>query len=292
MRKRLREFGQWLWAFIKDYVPWTGMDQFLDSTWGKGFLATLRITAVTASLWLISHLAALSPAWKGGLLGAFIATAVVAVAILFFSPTSPKFRKPKPKSPYISGEGFFDSMVNMQIAQKAFLKAMDRITQTHIGLTSKINNHTAAIEKIKRSGRDVFARMRRESLGAAQSTNDASNEFEKVLPELAESASVYFDGQLQLVSRADATNPGQRVQLEKLCEVVGNLRKTNAGARDSHTFYLNTLAGAKGFAGELDTAVVRMSEKVTETIQIANDVETRCDAIIAAIESKLAKAAS
>ncbi|MGB8684013.1 MAG: hypothetical protein WCD12_14090 [Candidatus Binatus sp.] len=205
--------------------------------------------------------------------------------------TSPKLQKPKSRSPYISGElGFFDSMVNMEIAQRAFLKGMDRITQTHVGLTSRIKDHTAAMEKIKLSGRDVFAKMRKESLAAAQSTNDASNEFEEILPELAESASVYFEGQLQLVNRADAANPEQRTQLERLSGIVGNLRKSNAGARDSQTFYLNALAGSKGFSGELDAALVRMSDKVTEIIQISNNVETRCDAIIAAIKTKLAVA--
>ena len=92
MQKRLRAFGEWLWAFIKDYVPWTGMDQFLDSKWGKRFLTVVGGAIVTAVGTICSFLASLGPALKYGFAGAFLALILVAILILF--STEPANDKP------------------------------------------------------------------------------------------------------------------------------------------------------------------------------------------------------
>jgi hypothetical protein len=214
MRKQLKAFREWFVAFLKEYLPWTGTDQFLDSTWGKRFLTVLGGVVVTGASWIISFVANVPSGWKDGFFGAFVATISTAILIFFFSPTSPRQRVPK--SRYISGElGWIDKMVNMESAQKVFLNLLAKIAQTQGELTPRIKRHTAAIEKIKRSGRKVFSRMRKEAQKAARSTIDAASVYEEIIPELAESVSFYFDGQLLAVDRTNATNPQERGQLER-----------------------------------------------------------------------------
>lgn len=291
MRKRLKAFREWFVAFLKEYVPWTGTDQFLDSTWGRRFLTVLGGVVVTGASWIISFLANLPSGWKDGFFGAFLTTIFIAILIFFFSPTSPKQRVPK--SRYISGElGFFDTMVNMESAHEAFMNVMSKIAQTQNELGTRIGRHSAAMEKIKQSGRNVFPRMRKEAQRAATSTNDAASEYEKNLPELAESVSFYFDGQLAAIDRMNLTNPEERTGLQNLREVVGNLRKSNAANREAQKGYRKALKSSRGFSQDFNSALDRMDENIVKIIGVVDDVETRCNAVITAIDSKLTGATS
>jgi hypothetical protein len=286
MRKRLKALWNWFLQFLKDYLPWTGTDQFLDSIWGRRFLAVLGGAIVTGAGWLVSFFAHLPSGWTYGFLGAFVAATAIAVFIFFFSPSSPTQRQPK--SRYISGAtGFFDSMVNMESAHKAFLNVMSKIARTQNELTAQIKSCTAEMERIKQSGRNVFPRMRKAAQRAARYTNDAATEYEKNLPEMAESVSFYFDGQLMLIGRTDPTNTEQKAFLQKLREIVGNLRKNTADNRAAQRAYVKALETSRGFSQDLNSALDRMAEKVVNTIAVLDDVEGRCDAVIAAIDSKL-----
>jgi len=291
MRKRLKAFRDWFVGFLKEYLPWTGTDQFLDSAWGKRFLTFLGGAVVTGAGWTVSFLTHLPPALTYVFLGGFLTTVFIATLIFFFSPTSPKQRMLK--SRYISGElGFFDTMVNMESAHKAFLNVMDKITRTQIELTARIKKHGAAMEEIKRSGRTVFPRMRKEAQRAAKSTNDAATEYQKNLPELVESVSFYFDGQLAAIDRMNPTNPEERTGLQKLRETVANLRKINADNRKAQEGYRKALKIARGFSQDFNSALDRMDENVVKIIAVVDDMEIRCKAIITAIDSKLTGAAS
>ena len=112
-------------------------------------------------------------------------------------------------------------MVNMESAHEAFMNVMSKIAQTQNELGTRIGRHSAAMEKIKQSGRNVFPRMRKEAQRAATSTNDAASEYVKNLPELAESVSFYFDGQLAAIDRMNLTNPEERTGLQNLREESG-----------------------------------------------------------------------
>jgi hypothetical protein len=291
MRKRLKALWSWFLAFLKDYLPWTGTDQFLDSAWGRRFLAFLGGAIVTGAGWLLSFFAHLSSGWTYGFLGAFLATTAVAVLILLFSPASPKQKQAK--SRYISGElGFVDSMVNMEAAQKTFLKVLDKIARTQNDLTARIQKHTAAMEKIKRSGRNVFFRMRKEAQKAALSTTIAVSEYDEHIPELAESVSFYFDGQLLILDRTNPTNQQARDQLEALRQAIISLRKNTVVNRDAQKGYVAALNNNKGFSQDLNLALDQMIERVNRTTVVLDDVEARSSAMLTVINSKLTGAAA
>jgi len=284
MQKRLKALRDWCVEFLKEYLPWTGTDQFLDSAWGKRFLAFLGGAVVTGAGWMVSFLTHLPSALTYVFLGGFLTTALIAILIFLFSPTSPKQKK----SRYISGEiGFFDAMVNMESAHKAFMGVMSKISQTQVELNARIRGHTAAMGTIQQSGRNVFARMRKEAQRAARSTDAAATELEENLPELAESISFFFEGHLRLVGRANPADPGQREGLQTLKNAVASLRKSNAENRAAQTNFRKALEGPRGFSQDLNAAIDRMSEKIAKTISVLDDVETRCNAINTAIDSKL-----
>ena len=176
----------------------------------------------------------------------------------FYFLLLPLFANEKtPKSRYISGElGFVDSMVNMEYAQKAFLEVLGKIARTQNDLTARIKKHTAAMDKVKRSGRNVFFRMRKEAQKAARSTTVAATEYDQHIPELAESVAFYFDGQILAIERADPTIPQAREQLMGLRQAVDDLRKNAVVSREAQKGYvvalnnnLETLPGSQFGAG-------------------------------------------
>jgi len=277
---------KWLKDFLREYVPWTLVDQLIYTQTGRAFLASI---AGAAGTFLARAL--VEAAWlRNYLLIAFAVFLFIAAVLGIWEGLIAlrRFRERQPKSRYISGElGFFDRMVNMESAHKAFLNVMSRIVRTQNKLTARIKSHTAAMTKIQRSGRSVFSRMRKESQRAARSTDDAVREYEKNIPELAESISFYFEGQLAFIDRMDTANPEQRARLQKLREVTRNLRKSNAVNREAQEAYINALKVPRDFSQDLNSALDRMTEKILGSIRVLDDVETRCDAMLKAIDSKL-----
>jgi hypothetical protein len=277
---------KWLKDFLREYIPWTLVDQLIYTQTGRAFLAT-----VAGATGTFVARALVEAAWlRNYLLIAFAVFLFIAVVLGVWEGLAAykRSRERAPKSRYISGDvGFFDSMVNMESAHKAFLNVMDKIARTQNELAVRIKSCTADMETIKRSGRDVFPRMRKVAQRAAKSTNNAATDYEKHLPEMAGSVSFYFGGQLLLIGRTDPANAEQRAFLQNLKEIVGNLRKNTADSRTAQRDYLKALEGLRGFSQELNSALGRMAEKVINTIAVLDDVEGRCDAMITAIDSKL-----
>jgi|GEM_PF-1992237 len=282
---------KWLKDFLREYIPWTLVDQLFYTQTGRAFLASIAGAFVTfvartlvAAAWLRVYL------WIAFLVFLFIALVLgVWEGVAAFK----RSRERQPKSRYISGElGFFDTMVNMESAHQAFMNVMDKIGRTQIELTARITRHAAAMEKIKQSGRNVFPRMRKEAQRAARSTNDAASEYERNLPELAESVSFYLDGQLAAINRMNPTSPEERTALQNLREIVANLRKINVTNRKAQEGYRKALKSSRGFSQDFNSALDRMDEKVVKIIGVVDDMEIRCNAIVTAIDSKLTGAAS
>ncbi|MGA8792669.1 hypothetical protein [Candidatus Binatus sp.] len=75
------KFRESLRDFLTQYPLWTVVDQFLDSKWGKRFLALLGGAVLTGIGWIASLFTALSSGLKYGLFGAFGASLFAALVI-------------------------------------------------------------------------------------------------------------------------------------------------------------------------------------------------------------------
>jgi hypothetical protein len=284
MGKRLKSFCAWIWAFLKDYVPWTAADQFFDSKWGIRFLGFLGGAVVTATGTAVSFIAGLGPVWRFGFLGGLVTTSIVALLILFFSgPSSDENPIPSLQTDvrYVSGEkGFLDLMANLRNAEKVYVGMLKNIGQIHSSLTAQIKRSTVVIARIRaRSGNDMFVEIHKETLRIAMRLTNAAIEIEKCLPPLIESVSVYFDTQRELVSEPNSAD------LNQIAESVRKVRSANALGRESQKLYRQALEDAGGSSQGLDLAFDQMTEEVLKIISIMDDVEARCSTIIDAIES-------
>ena len=82
------KFRDSLRDFLTQYPLWTAFDEFLDSKWGKRFLAFLGGAVVSGIGWIASLFTALGAGWKYGLFGAFVAFLFGALVIYLTKETS------------------------------------------------------------------------------------------------------------------------------------------------------------------------------------------------------------
>ncbi len=92
LRESLRDF-------LTQYPLWTAVDQFLDSKWGKRFLAFLGGAVVTGIGWIVSLFTALSSGWKYGFFGAFAALLFVALVIYLTKEKEMTIAEPEKRTP-------------------------------------------------------------------------------------------------------------------------------------------------------------------------------------------------
>jgi hypothetical protein len=174
-------------------------------------------------------------------------------------------------------KGILDHRIDAEEAATELVEVLSWIESQTINFTSKINKHTASIERLSKSPRGSLARdSKKVVLLAASDMNTFSHRVDEVLPKFKQSTKTLDESYSVYVQSADPESEGHveginnlRTSLSQMLEVV-NPAKQNIGLfRDS------TLSIRKqNMNKELNKAAERQSNTLTSVLSEIERVES------------------